>query len=267
MPRCRRWRAICDRLSNARSPGVSDKTLHLATVVTPDVDPESRRIFLATVNAVVAQKNGNILRNAGQRTMSSGAEMVLQTDRSWDLQVWQLQGPPSGWQTQLERFQADKPVFALASGLGAGNWDPVQCFCEQQSVPCCFPTVAAVPVQQGFYSVYFSRGAALEADVLASQLAASKRPGRVLQVYAEAGVANSAVAALRVKLAEAAIESSQYRLTDDAAALARELSALGQQDSVVFWLAPSQLKLLEQLPSPQAMSFSQRLWAAATGCH
>ncbi len=246
------------RLSNSWSAGVSEKRLQLATVVTPDVDPESRRIFLATVNAIVAQKNGNILHSAGQRTMSSGAEMVLQTDRSWDMQVWQLQGQPSSWGAQLLRLQAEHPVFALASGLGAGNWEPVQRFCEQQALPCWFPSVAAVPAQSSFYSVYFSRGAALEAEVLATSLTAGGKRGKLLQVYADAGVADSAVTAMRARMAEASINSSEFRLNGDAAGvagLAARLAALNAEDSVVFWLTPSQLQALDQLAPSQASSY------------
>ena len=131
------------RLSNSWSPGVSDQQVRLATVITPDVDPERKRIFLAMVNGIVAQKNGNMVH--GQRTMSSGAEMVLQTDRAWAMQVWELQGAPDSWRAQLDRFQAAQPVFAIASGLGAGNWAPVHGFCEQQKLPCWFPSVGAVP--------------------------------------------------------------------------------------------------------------------------
>jgi hypothetical protein len=245
-------------LSNRWSPGVADKTIHLATIVTPDVDPERRRIFLATVNAVVAQKNGNII-HGGQRNMSSGAEMVLQTDRSWDMQIWSLTGAPATWRAQLDKFYAEHPVFAVATGLGAGNWEPVQAFCEQQAVPCWFPSVAAVPPESAkpFYSLYFSRGVALEADVLADSLEALPAPrGRVLQVWADDGVGNSAVQTLSRRLAApggAGIAAESLRLgSSDARELAQRLDALGPADSAVFWLTPAQLGAIEKLPKPKA---------------
>ena len=245
-------------LSNTWSPGVTDKVVRIATVITPDVEPQRKRIFLDTVKAIVAQKNGNIVH--GQRNMSSGAEMVLQTDRRWDLSVWELQGSPSTWGAQLERFYADAPVFAIASGLGAGHWEPVHRFCEQQAVPCWFPSVAAVPRARAndYYSVYFSRGVGLEADVLAQRLesSADQRPRRsLLQVYADAGVADSAVAVLRERLADNPIEASEFKLGSDSAALARQLASLGEGDTVVFWLTPAQLKAIEGLPLPKATPF------------
>jgi hypothetical protein len=248
------------RLSNAWSPGVSEKNVFLATIITPDVDPERKRIFLSTLNGIVTQKNGNMIH--GQRTMSSGAEMALQTDRAWDMQVWELQGAPETWQAQLERFQARKPVFAVASGLGAGNWAPVHQFCEQQRLPCWFPSVGAVPTEsdRDFYSVYFSRGARLEAEVLARHVESGlkgmatkteKRP-RLLQVYADAGVADSAVPALRAQLDGEPVTMTDFRLGSDRAALAAQLAALGANDKVVFWLTPVQLRALAGLPLPKA---------------
>jgi cytochrome c553 len=243
-------------LSNNWSPGVSDKQVRLATVIAADVDPERKRIFLATLNAIVAQKNGNLVH--GQRTMSSGAEMVLQTDRKWDMQIWELKGAPSTWQAQLDRLYAAKPVFAVASGLGAGNWSPVHRFCEQRRVPCWFPSVGAVPGsdRSEFYSVYFSRGAVLEADVLAQHLeSAAKGRGteaRVLQVYADAEVGDTAVAALGKRLADGPYQGAAFKLGADSASLARQLAALSEADSVAFWLTPGQLKALEHLPVPKA---------------
>jgi hypothetical protein len=255
------------QLSNAWSPGVSEKTVRMATVIAPDVDPERKRVFLATLNAIVAQKNGNLIH--GQRTMSSGAEMALQTDRAWDMQIWELQGAPESWQAQLERFQAEKPVFAVASGLGAGNWAPVHHFCEQQRLPCWFPSVGAVPVEsdRDFYSVYFSRGARLEAEVLARHVestlkgtaAKGGKPTRLLQVYADAGVADSAVPALRAQLNGEPVTVTDFRLGADRAALAAQLADLGANDKVVFWLTPVQLRSLAGLPLPKATVYFSAL--------
>jgi hypothetical protein len=247
-------------LSNAWSPGVTDRAVRLATVITPDVDPERKRIFLATLNGIVAQKNGNMVR--GQRTMSSAAEMAMQTDRHWEMSVWELQGAPATWQAQLERRYAENPVFAVVSGLGAGNWQPVHAFCERQAVPCWFPSVGTSPAAAGsadFYSVYFSGGARLEAEVLASQLGqpvkAPARRGAILQVYGEPALVDSAVATLREHLAEKKIASEAVRFEGDGSALARRLAALQAGDHVVFWLAPAELAKLAGMAPPRATPY------------
>jgi hypothetical protein len=246
-------------LSNAWSPGVSDRVVRLATVITPDVDPERKRIFLATLNGIVSQKNGNMVR--GQRTMSSAAEMAMQTDRHWEMSVWELQGAPSTWQAQLERKYAEHPVFAVTSGLGAGNWQPVHAFCERQAVPCWFPSVGAPPTANDtdFYSVYFSRGAGLEAEVLASQLGMPVKPparrGTVLQVYGDPALADSAVATLRTRLADKKIASDAIRFDGDSGVLARRLASLQPSDQAVFWLAPGELAKLADIAPPRATSY------------
>jgi hypothetical protein len=139
-------------------------------------------------------------------------------------------------------------------------------FCEAQALPCWFPSVAAVPPdsETDFYSVYFSRGVALEADVLARRLEAplngTAPAGRLLQVYADDGVAESAVTALRDRLADTRLKVEDLRLSTgtgntSVAELARRLGTLGEADRVVFWLAPGQLRLLADLPAPRAASY------------
>ena len=247
------------RLSNRWSPGVEDKKVHLATVIAPDVDADRKRIFLATLNGIVAQKNGNLIH--GQRTMSSGAEMALQTDRSWDMQVWELRGAPSTWQAQLDEKYRNKPVFAVVSGLGEGNWAPVHSFCEQQRVPCWFPSVGAVPADSGagFYSVYFTAGVGLEANVLAQHLESSSKGQtqvrRLLQVYADDGVFQTAVKQARERLAGTPVKVSDLKLGDNQTELASELAKLGTRDSVVFWLAPDRIKALEHVAPGKATPY------------
>jgi hypothetical protein len=248
-------------LSNAWSPGVTETAVHLATVITPDVDPERRRIFLSTLQSVVAQKNGNII-HGGQRTMSSGAEMVLRTDRRWDLQVWQLEGAPETWRAQLDARYREHPVFAIASGLGAAQWAPVEQFCEERAVPCWFPTVAGVPrrAREPFYTLYFSGGIAMEAEILAGQIA--QTPGgagqRILQVYTDTGVAESAVAVMHERLAAAGLTSTKVRIGEHVRAdgtLERALRSLGPQDVAVFWLASDQIAALEAMTKPPGAQY------------
>jgi hypothetical protein len=108
-----------------------------------------------------------------------------------------------------------------------------------------------------FYSVYFSRGIQLEADVLARHFdtlaEASRKPGRVLQVLGDDGVAAPAVAALRSQMSDGPFKPGEFRLgAHGQRALAAQLAALGANDSVVFWLSPAQLKALGPLPVPRA---------------
>lgn len=233
-------------LSSGVAPGVADKQIRLASVITPDVEPARRQLFIDTVRAAVRQKNGSVVH--GQRSMASAAEMLLRTARNWEHEVWELHGPEETWAAQLQAHQDRAPVFALVSGLGASRWAPVHRFCEQQAMPCWFPSLAQPPVESETdnYSVYFSRGLWLEADVLAQrwQQAGAQAPRRVLQVLgdaADAPVLDSLEAAM------AGGPMTFEREAFDAArapALLQRLRALGARDAAVLWLRPVQVEAL-----------------------
>jgi hypothetical protein len=218
------------------SPGVTATTVQFATVITPDVSPLRREIFLETVRAAVQQKNGNY--TPGQRTMSTGAEMMFRTDRRWDLAVWELHGAPDTWTAQLEARQREQPAFALVSGLGGGDWTPVHRFCEQQRMPCWFPSVDAPPAEapKDFYSIYFSAGVHLEAQVLAQQLLADG-PTRVWQLHRGDGAGRAGALALQQALAKSQprLKLNTLEVGDDDAAVLPQLSQLGAQDVLVLW--------------------------------
>ncbi|HPM25488.1 MAG TPA: hypothetical protein PLP66_16375 [Phycisphaerae bacterium] len=118
-----------------------------------------------------------------------------------------------------------------------------------------------MPVRTGkdFYSMYFSRGAALEAAVLADRLEAQSeargKSQRVLQVYADADVGHTAVASLRARADDRSISARDFKLGADGTGLARQLAALTEDDAVAFWLTPSQLKVLSHVPVPKAQVY------------
>jgi ABC-type branched-subunit amino acid transport system substrate-binding protein len=92
----------------------------------------------------------------------------------------------------------------MIGGISGGGWGPVQRFCERHGIPCLFPVVDAPVVSgPGYYTVYFSRGVALEADVLARHLSGAPddiRGGPVVQVYRDDETGNAAAAAFREAL-------------------------------------------------------------------
>jgi mono/diheme cytochrome c family protein len=160
--------AYLKQLSANWSPGVTAKMIHFATIVTPDVDPARRKIYVDMLQGIFDQKNGSTM--PGRRHMVSPAEMLGGTERNWSLHVWTLEGAPETWAAQLEAFYARQPVFSVLGGLSSGDWSPVADFCEQKQLPNWFPSVDYSPLEHGRYTVYFSRGVGLEADVLAKTL-------------------------------------------------------------------------------------------------
>jgi hypothetical protein len=263
-PEMRALGAYLDALSTSWSPGVSADAVRLATVITPDVDPQRRAAFLQTLRAVVEQKNSNTM--PGHRHMINAAEMVMRIERRWDLDVWELEGDPQTWAAQLQARYDQAPVFALVSGLGEGRWDPVQDFCEREHVPCWFPSVPLPPAQAGeqFYGLYFSQGVRLEAQVLARQLRVDGAavPGRVVQLMRDGDAARGAALALD----EALGRTTEHWPLDGqpTAALRARLAGLRSGDVLVVWSGPAGLVALQELPPPAARTyFSGELGADA----
>jgi cytochrome c553 len=249
--------AYLRQLSTDFSPGATDKTVRFATVLTPEVDAVRRGLLLDMMRAIIAKKNAATL--PGRRYMTSAAELTLRTGRRWELDVWELQGAPESWARQLDDHYRQQPVFAVVSGISGSTWAPVQDFCEREKVPCWFPSIDVAPSQPaGFYSLYFSRGVALEADVLAARLRAPgvARPTRLVQVFRDDAVGRGAAQALAAALARPVAGLTPIEVVDrllpqgnDAGdALAQALRGLGENDAVMFWLRPADLVGLDKLP-------------------
>ena len=208
-------------LSAAPVQGLENGVMHLATVITPDADPVR--------SAVVTE------------TLSTWARSGALGGIPLELQVWKLEGPPTGWADQLHVLYDHRPVYAVISGAGRAQWAPVRDFCERAAVPCLFPIVDLAPSDPGdFYTLYLSRGIPLEARMLARHLGElDPRPARVLQVVAdEAGEA--AARLLADEFADAAIETRIWRADAPAAAI----EGLQPGDVLVGWLRPAQVQAL-----------------------
>jgi ABC-type branched-subunit amino acid transport system substrate-binding protein/cytochrome c553 len=251
--------AYLKQLSSNYSPGATKDTVHFATVLTADVDPEKRRILLNTLERAFKQKNSTTVvgsKRTGRRHMVTAAEMVLGTERNWVLDVWDLKGTPDTWRAQLDDYYKKEPVFALLSGTTGTTWQPVHEFCEQAHVPCWMPSVA-LPVDSGdsFYSLYFQRGVKLEADVLAKYLTddASKAPHRIVQIYHQDALGTGASAELTDAFKNTDTKVENRPLTQaDAAGLAALMADLNAQDAVMLWLDAADLSLLDSIAPPKA---------------
>ena len=192
--------AYLARLSFGISPGVDDEVIRLATVITDDVSAEERAAVLAVLNAFVDDKNSNTRLESERWDRGHTPSSRLHTiHRNWVLEVWELAGPADTWNEQLDRRYRDAPVFALLSGLSHQSWGPVSRFCERNEIPCLFPGTDVTDAEQDdFYTLYYSRGLELEADLIAKHLA-EKPASNVVQVYCASGP-EQAAARLRIQL-------------------------------------------------------------------
>ncbi|MFM2057226.1 MAG: hypothetical protein RLY71_1611, partial [Pseudomonadota bacterium] len=125
----RQLTAYLQTLDTATPPGLEGQTLHLATIITPDAPAERRATLLRTLQG---WQPGATLR--GRRPQ---------------LHVWTLSGPPDSWPDQLARWQRERPVYAVLSGAGRDQWEPVQRFCERAQLPCLLPLLDRIPPTEG----------------------------------------------------------------------------------------------------------------------
>jgi hypothetical protein len=250
--------AYLKQLAPRNPPGIKGAILHLATVVTPDSDPVRRRGVLDVLEHYVAEKNASQLKltfvpGAGRTGHTEGIGLAK---RRWQLHVWQLTGSADTWRAQLERQFASAPVFALLSGVGGAEWTPVHEFCEQHSVPCFFPNLE-VPIvaEQDFYSVYFSKGVLLEAELIAKSIraaSANQGPIAVYQVYRRADSGEAAAAALAAALKDQHITVSAEAVpaVGGSRQLVEVFSHRPAGAIVVLWLRPVDLAVLTSSSPP-----------------
>ena len=249
-------------------PGVTPTVLHFASIVTPDADPAKRRGMVDVLEHYFAEKNMFPLKPSG-RMRSSGktlyAKSMYHANRHWQLHVWDLKGPPASWRKQLEQHLAAEPVMAAVSGLAGSNWAPVHEFCEREALPCLFPNVE-VPVvaDRDFYSVYFSDGVLLEAELIAKRIG---EPGdatpvkKVQQIFRAGDSGEAAARALTAALERQGIEAHGTVLQAGAPGqgLAAALRSAEGADALVLWLRPADVAALGATPAAPARVFMSGL--------
>jgi len=255
------------QLDQRRVPGVTDSTLHFATIVTPDADPTERRGMLDVLRHFFEDRNARQMVPAPRMLTSSKtsyARAMFMVHRRWELHVWELTGPASGWQAQLEQRLAREPVFAVISGLGGPNWEPVHAFCERAALPCLFPNVE-VPVDRphDFYNVYFSKGLLLEAELIADAIvrgAGADAPLRLRQVYRAGDSGEAGAAALRAALerrGRTVVPAGQAIARDAPRAdVARAAGGASDAETLVLWLRPADLAALPAPPPDAARVYA-----------
>ncbi len=234
--------AYLETLSAGNSPGVDDDVIRVATVVVEGADPARRDAAYAVLAQFAADINRETRNDSERWDRGFTPESKLPTVfREWVIERWELSGPPDSWSAQLERYYEKTPVFAMLSGVGTTSWAPVGEFCERRKLLCLYPSTDLPHVATDeFYTVYYSRGLLLEADLVAAHLA-SHPAGQVVQVWCDTALA-PAVEALRERLQKSVANVQDLSFDCSAAAPLDELAQrLGNDGAAVLWLRPEQL--------------------------
>ena len=242
--------AYLKSLPTTPSPGASETTLDFAAIVTPDADPIARDGMINVLKQFIADKN--VFIRGGKRVLHSQGQIDYRVTRQWLLHVWTLQGPPATWEAQLHEYLRSEPVFAMISGIGGAAWAPVHHFCETAQLPCLFPNInLPVVAEQDFYSIYLTKGALLDAELIATRLKTlplGVTPKRLIQIHAIGDGAEVAAETLRA-LAPTELESLvRVVKRGDADELAGAIAQARPGDILVLWLGADELKLLPASP-------------------
>lgn len=190
--------AYLRELSAEPSPGVTSDVVKIATLIGPDVSDDVEQAVVAVFEKYVADRN----RMAHQRLRGGRfPKQWKEVLRTWELSIWRPKGPSDTWLDQLLAFQQQNPVFAMVGGVSEQPWLPVHNFCESERMPCLLPNVKVPPDPiVGDYSVYFSPGLVLEADLLAAAIQ-RKLTDKVLVVVASKTTPQSSFAGEKLALA------------------------------------------------------------------
>jgi len=235
--------AYLSTLSAQRSPGVDDREIHFAMVLSENVPSADRDAVLETMRLFVDWHNQHLRHDRSRPNFSPfHRSPFVPLERFWNFSVLTVKGESSSWQQQVEDFYQTKPFFAIVSGLVHGSWAPIAEFCDRKSVPCILPiTDLPVPGAQGGYSVYFSEGLTLEAKVLADYLVKSDPTiNRVVQLAAADAFGQTPSLVLERKLKARRPELPQEVITfhnsaELSASLAEVSPLLHEGDALVIW--------------------------------
>lgn len=242
-------------LGQREPPGATDTLLHFATVITPDADPVKRQGMLDVLERYFIDRNmlqlppSQRLRASRKTSWASGMFMA---HRQWKLHVWQLDGPAETWEAQLKQHFAKEPVLAVVSGLGGKSWQPVHDFCEHEAVPCLFPNVEAPPpdADRDFYSLYFSRGVLLEAELIANRIVESGVSGEVHEIYRAGDSGEPAAFALEAALRSHGIAVRRHTLArgKPGQGIREAMRKVASAGALVLWLRPGDVETLGAPP-------------------
>lgn len=246
--------AYLKTLSRADSPGVDDKTLHLATVVSDTVNAAKRTAVVDTMRAFTRWYNEDIKGQITHKGFSPYYRSEFENSfRPWQLHVWVLHGAVDTWNAQLQAYYAKQPAFAVVSGLVDGPWKAVDAFCESQRLPCVFPNTELPPAEpeKYGYSIYFSRGLALEGAAVAKYLASTDNPPKHIRQIRVAGTAGSTPAqaftqAARHYLPEAQITTVIAESKEKLQAAMAD-SAVNPTDVLVVWPGDNEMVAINAL--------------------
>ncbi len=241
-------------LSDELSPGVTDTTLHFATVFTETTNPEDRDAMISVLDRHVKDRSTQY-RNQQNRARS-GPFIRREMDfyyRQLRLSHWELKGPRETWRGQLEEHYRKDPAFAILGGI-AEDWSPIHEFSEQYKLPCIFPiTDKPVISNEEGYTLYFSKGLYQEGEGAARYLRRANeltKDTRIVQVFRKGSKGAVVARGFQETWNKFGRPSPENRILDpDELITGQHWKELGASKNtvVLFWLGAGDAESIETL--------------------
>ena len=252
-------------LDKSLVPGLTNTQIDFATIITPQTPNDDKKLMLNIMNTYFEQINKDVRQLDHMKSPLHGRYKPY---RRWKLHVWNLSGEPSSWQSQLEKKYAEQPIFAFLGGIG--DWQPIHKFSEENKIPSLFPiTDTPIISDTDFYTLYFSKGIKLDAEVVAEQLIQMKKNqdlGNILQIYNDDPASILAAKTLRNRLIENNIHNiKDLHLTSEDTITSSNVKKIKHANShnvLIMWLSKELvLQLLKQNDEniPRHIYLSSRL--------
>lgn len=240
------------------SKGVTDTTLHIATIIDSRADAGKSNTMLKTLEQYFADLNAQTRREI-ERTEQAPIqkEWLYGGYRLYELDIWNLDGAPETWNKQLNDYYGDQPVFAIVSGISKDSWHSVDEFCNDKEIPCILPNIKTPGFSKNnLFTLYFNSGPFNDASVLTAyfnaKASASKSTFNIVQLFDTAVYSGKAKKIFsegisgndKIKITDMALE----KIDDDK--FKQLLSNIKSSDStsIIIWadeLAPSLIKKLK----------------------
>ena len=169
--------------------GVTDTTLHIATIIDGRVSTAKINTLLSTLERFISDLNSGTRREV-ERTAQAPIqkEWLYRGYRKYRLHVWKLTGEPDSWQQQLNIYYDKSPVFAVVSGISKDSWENIDNFCNNREIPCILPNTKTPGYSaDNFYTLYYNAGPYNDASVIASyfhdKAINNNEAGNIVQLY------------------------------------------------------------------------------------
>ncbi|GAB4304743.1 MAG: ABC transporter substrate-binding protein [Desulfuromonadia bacterium] len=229
------------QLSSTPPPGIDDRMIRLATIVTDDVPEIDRAFLLKSLDTLVDINRQYQTQKNDRRFFKMFRMLDAAFYKELVIDVWELKGDPATWRQQLEGYYSKHPVFAIIGGISYQPWEPIHRFCEDHKLPCLFPlTDLPVISETDWYTVYPSRGYYLEGETAARFIARSTDdPKRVsvLQLVAVTAAASALKSAFDAEAREHGMGDVETMVIPKDGKIDGMLKDIGARryDYILFW--------------------------------